>query len=91
MLTPYTPGNSLQSQDKLLLLEPAVSTIIGSRGFSYAALSIWNKLPLEIRNSLSFASFRGTLRRIIFPVPSLTPASRHLSPAATACTSDLAL
>ena len=45
LLTPYTPGYSLWSRDKHLLLEPAVSTIIGSQGFSYAAPSVWNKLP----------------------------------------------
>jgi len=47
----YTPGCSLRSQDKHLLLEPAVSTVTGSRVFSYAAPSVWNKLPLEICNS----------------------------------------
>jgi len=40
-----------RSQDKHLLLEPAVSTIIGSWGFSHAAPSVWNKLPVENRNS----------------------------------------
>ena len=57
LLAPYTPGRSLRSQYKHLLLQPTVSTVIGSRGFSYAAPSTWNKLPLEIRNSSSFASF----------------------------------
>ena len=37
LLAPYTSGRSLRSQDEHLLLEPAVSTVIGSRGFSYAA------------------------------------------------------
>ena len=40
-----------RSQDKHLLLEPAISTIIGSWGFSHAAPSVWNKLPVENRNS----------------------------------------
>jgi len=51
LLTPYTPGCSLQSQDKHLLSEPAVSTMIGSQGLSYTATSISNTLPLEICNS----------------------------------------
>jgi len=54
------------SQDKHLLLEPAVSTVIGSRGFSYAVPSIWNKLPLDIRNSSSFASFKRNLKTYYF-------------------------
>jgi len=49
LLASYTPGRSLRSQDKHLLLEPAVSTVIGSRGFSYTAPSTWNKLSLDIR------------------------------------------
>ena len=77
-IAPCTPGRSLRSQDQHLLLEPAVSTVIGSRGFSYAAPSIWNKLPLEIDNSSSFASFKRNLNK--FLVPSLRPAPRHLSP-----------
>jgi len=51
----------LWSQYKHLLSQSAVSTIAGSRGFSYAAPSIWKKTPsqnLEISNSLSFASFK---------------------------------
>jgi len=62
----FTPGRSLRSQDKHSFLEPAVSTIIGSRGFSYAAPSIWNKLRLGIRNSSSFASFKRNLNTYYF-------------------------
>jgi len=56
-----TPFFFLWSQYKHLLSQSAVSTITGSRGFSYAAPSIWKKTPsqnLEISNSLSFASFK---------------------------------
>jgi len=60
--SPYAPGRSLQSQDEHLLLEPAVSTITGSRGFSYVAPSIWDKLRLKIRKSSSFASFKRNLK-----------------------------
>jgi len=67
LLASYTPGRSLRSQDKHLLLEPTFSTVIGSRGFSYTALSTWNKLSLEMRNNSSFASFQRNLRHIAFP------------------------
>jgi len=67
LLAPHTPGRSLRSQDKHLLLEPAVSAVIGSRRFSYAAPSIWNKLHLEIRNSSSFAFIMKNLKTCYFP------------------------
>jgi len=52
------------SQNKLLILQPSVSTATGSRRFSYTAPSIWNKLPLEICNSSSFASFKRNLKTL---------------------------
>jgi len=68
------------SQDKHLLLEPAVSTVIGSRGFSYAVylqygMNSLSKFAIVRRLPL----LRGTLRHIIFPVSSLSPASRRQS------------
>ena len=42
--------------------EPAASTVIGSRSFSYPAPSIWNELPLVICNSSSPASFKRKLK-----------------------------
>ena len=89
LLAQYIPGCSLRSQDKQLFLEPAVMTIIGSRGFSYAALSIRNKLPLEIRSSSSFACFKRNLKTTIFPIPSLKPALPSFA-LVTAYASDLA-
>jgi len=60
-LAACTPGSTLRSQEKLSLSQPAVSTATSSRDFSYAAPSMWNRLPLEIRNSFSFASFKTNL------------------------------
>jgi len=76
LLDPYTLGRSLLSRDKHSFSEPAVYTVIGTWDFSYAAPLIWN-----IRSYLSkFAiarrlplNSRGTLRHLIFPVPSLRP------------------
>ena len=73
LLALYTPGRSLKSQDKQMLLEPAVSTAIGSRRFSYAAPSIRNKLPLEIRNSSPFASVKSNFKTQYFPCLLLDP------------------
>jgi len=84
LLVPYTRV-AVTGLRKHLLLEPAASTVIGSRGFSYAAPSIWNKLPLKIRSSSSFASFK---RNLIFPC--LRPVSPSF-PLATARVSYSAL
>jgi len=62
----YNSARTLLSQDKHLLAVPAVSTVIGRRGFSYTASSIWNEIPVEIRNSLSFASFKKRLKKHYF-------------------------
>ena len=57
-----------------------VRTCFASRGFSVAAPTIWNSLPLDIRNSCSIASFRRQLKTFFFfklcpsLVPRLTPA-----------------
>jgi len=45
LLTPYTPAHTLRLQGKHLLTVPAVSTVIDRRAFSYAAPSMWNKIP----------------------------------------------
>jgi len=66
LFAPYTTGRSLQSQDKHLLLEPAVSTVTGSPGFSYEEPLIRNNLPLKIRNSSSFASFKRDRKTYYF-------------------------
>ena len=47
LLTPYTPACTLRSEGKHLLAVPAT----GRRGFSYASPAIWNKIPVETRNS----------------------------------------
>jgi len=41
-------------------------TCFGTRSFSVAALTIWNSLPLDIRNSWSIVSFPRKLKTFIF-------------------------
>jgi len=74
-----------QSQDKHLLLEPAVSTVTGSRVFSYVASSILNKLPLESRTSSSFASFKRNRKTYYFFTCLPLDPPRHLSPSDCLC------
>jgi len=64
----YTPTRTLRSFDTNLLCVPRVRTCFGSRGFSVAAPTIWNSLPLDIRNSYSIASFRRQLKTFILSI-----------------------
>ena len=61
-----TPTCTLRSSDTNLLCVPHVRTCFGSRGFSVAAPTIWNSLPLDIRNSWLIASFRRQLKTFLF-------------------------
>jgi len=56
-----------------MLSEPTVTTITGSRGFSYTAPSIWNEIPLNICNNIPLASFNRYLKTHYFVVPSHSP------------------
>ena len=56
------PSRRLSSSDCSLLCVPRVRTCFGSRGFSLAAPTIWNSLPLCIRSSPSLLSFRRQLK-----------------------------
>jgi len=91
-LAPCTPGHSLRSRDKHSLSKPAVSNVIGSRRFSYAAPAVRNKLSTIFAIAHRLLFFTGTLRHIIFSVPgSLRHVPRHLIPLATARASDSAV
>jgi len=78
VLEHYTPTRTLGSSDTNLLCVPRVRTCFGSRGFSVAAPTIWNSLPLDIRNSCSiFPSLTQNFPFFnLWPslVPRLTPA-----------------
>ena len=83
LLTTYTSARTLHSQDKQLFAVPTVSTVIGRQGFSYAAPSIWNEIPVEIDNCPSLSSSKKHLKT---HYSATTPSS----PLAIACISDLA-
>jgi hypothetical protein len=52
----------LRSADLQLLNLPASKTKFGSRAFRCSAPSIWNDIPLNVRNSPSIASFESNLK-----------------------------
>jgi len=66
LVTTYTPAHTLPSQDKHLLAISAVSSVIGRRGFSCAAPSIWSEIPVKIFNIPSLASFKKHLKAHYF-------------------------
>jgi len=49
-----------------LLAVPRVRTCFGSRSFAVAAPTIWNSLPLHIRNSSSVFGFRRQLKTFLY-------------------------
>jgi len=69
--TPCTASRTLCSQYKQLL---AVSAVICSRGFHYAAPSVWNEIPFKMHNSPSLSSFKKHLNTLFhLCLPSVPP------------------
>jgi len=66
VLKQYTPSRRLRSSDCSLLAVPGVRTCFGSRSFAVAVLTVWNCLPLHIRNSSSIFGFRCQLKTFLF-------------------------
>ena len=65
LLHNYTPVRPLRSAGKSLLMQTTVSTkFYGHRAFNFIAPSLWNDLPLYIRQAdsvLNFKSFEDSL------------------------------
>ena len=67
LLTRYEPTRTLRSSDQNRLTEPRFRLkSAGYRSFSVAAPRLWNKLPLEIRNSKSITVFKKVLKTYLF-------------------------
>jgi len=65
-LLKHVTSHSLRSSDSNLLSVPHVRTCFGSRSFAVAAPTIWNTLPLGIRNSPSICCFRHHLKTFFY-------------------------
>jgi len=61
MLELYTPRRALRSQDNTMtLVQPRCKTVsYGDRGFSVCAPQLWNSLPVTLRQSNNFVSFKS--------------------------------
>lgn len=61
LLTPYIPPRPLRTLNSHLVVIPSVNKkSIGCRAFSYRAPYLWNRLPLNIKESTSIVIFKKT-------------------------------
>lgn len=73
LITIYVPQRTLRSSSQLLLSLPSTREVstqyYGSRAFSIAAPTLWNKLPEEIRHAEKLATFKRLLKTHLFSNP----------------------
>ena len=63
------PSRLLRSSSHNLLHVPFTTTAIGRKAFSFAAPTVWNSIPLSIRQSPSIGSFKRHLKTHLFTLP----------------------
>ena len=66
LVTNYVPRRSLRSSDSMLLTVNRLRTETARRSFSAAAPEVWNKLPIELRQTISFSLFKSKLKTFLF-------------------------
>ena len=67
LLQPYVPTRCLRSASHNLLKKPRYNLqSFGARAFSVAAPTLWNSLPLELRNVDSINVFKSKLKALLF-------------------------
>ncbi len=67
LITEYVPARALRSQHQLLLTVPKPRhPSIGQRSFNYAAATLWNSLPTDIKLSKSLNIFKSQLKTLFF-------------------------
>ena len=57
---------TLRSTDKGNLIEPKTATEFGMRSFAFAGPHLWNKLPINVRQSSSVDIFKKRLKIFLF-------------------------
>jgi hypothetical protein len=67
LITHHTPTRILCSASQHLLVVPRINSETYRRSFSFAALTVWNSLPLSLRSTSSFTTFRASLKTHLFP------------------------
>ena len=67
LIKSYKPSRSLRSQEQDLLIVPRTNTkTLGTKAFYFAAPTIWNELPLEVRRAKTSTSFKTKLKTYLF-------------------------
>ena len=66
MLSWYSQPRLLRSANQMLLKIPRVNNKYGRRSFSFAAPTLWNALPRDIKNSACLPSFKRNLKTHLF-------------------------
>lgn len=69
LLKPYQPISSLRSSEKSLLITPRTFLHLTDRSFHTSAPTIWNSLPLNLRNESDILRFRKNLKTYLFDAP----------------------
>ena len=64
LLHPYSPSRTLQSLDTSLLTVPT----FGKRSFSVFGPTVWNSLPLSLRKTQCFTTFKVKLKTHLFHI-----------------------
>ena len=80
LVSPYRPSRSLRTADSLLLTVPRLRLDrYGLRSFSFAAPTVWNSLPLDLRKLSNVTSFSSALKTLLFdPPPHISSALNNL-------------
>ena len=69
LLHPYCPSRTLRSLDSSLLTVPRFSLeTFGKRSFSVFGPTVWNSLPLSLRETQCFATFKTKLKTNLFHI-----------------------
>ena len=66
LISPYQPPRSLRSSSQLLLTVPRANLTIGQRAFCHSSPSIWNSIPLSVREAPSVSTFKRCLKSFYF-------------------------
>ena len=68
LLQPYSvEAYALRSNDNNKLVQPKARTkTYGERAFAYAAPTLWNRLPVEIRSITSVNCFKTSIKTLLF-------------------------
>jgi len=67
VLKTYHPTRPLRSSYEKILVSPRFNRkTVGERSFSFSAPSVWNSLPVDIRNIPTLSAFKSNLKTLLF-------------------------